>query len=581
MHGSTGTVYQAAFSTLVPQGYRLRWVQAYSDGTTPQFNSVWEQSVGPRWEAKHGVTAGEYQTHFDQNVQQGRRLRCVSAYLDRNSIRYATLWEQGQTNDWEARHGIPGAQYQQHFDGMVRRGFRLAHLNACGIGNDAVFATIWEQGGAGPWRSRHGLDATAYQREFDAAIRDGFRLRQVCAYAVGGAARYAAIWDTGNTPWQGRHGRDGEAYQLDFDDLRLGGYRPACVTACHTAQGDRFAAVFENLEFTGAQLGVIDREATGFMSRHSVPGLSIAFTNQGRLVYAQALGSANAARTETLRTKHRMRIASVSKPITAVAVYRLWQQNTIGLDDRVFGPGALLGTTYGTKPYSTNLKTIRVHHLLEHTSGAWDNQSPGTPAAPNPDDHDAMADPMFGFAGSNHTQLITQVLDTYPVDRPSSRYAYSNFGYCLIGRILEAKSGVGYERFVQQNVLQPAGITGMRIAGTTLASRQPWEVEYVGQGGENPYGPDVARMDAHGGWVATAIDLVRFAVHVNGIGGASALLTPAAVTSMLTASSSNARYARGWAVNAVPNRWHAGSLPGTRSLLVTASNGMSWSALCN
>ena len=93
--------------------------------------------------------------------------------------------------------------------------------------------------------------------------------------------------------------------------------------------------------------------------------------------------------------------------------------------------------------------------------------------------------------------------------------------------------------------------------------------------------PPSAPPDECPGWVATTIELVRFAVHVNGMGGASALFTTAAVTSMPTASSSNARYARGWAVNAVPNPWHAGSLPGTRSVLVTASNGMSGSALCN
>lgn len=87
-------------------------------------------------------------------------------------------------------------------------------------------------------------------------------------------------------------------------------------------------------------------------------------------------------------------------------------------------------------------------------------------------------------------------------------------------------------------------------------------------------------MDAHGGWIGTAVDLVRFAVHVDGRGGKPALLTPASVASMTTTTLAS-DYARGWNVNSAPNRWHMGSLPGTRSILVTTADGMSWAALCN
>src|SRR4029079_6646812 len=130
----------------------------------------------------------------------------------------------------------------------------------------------------------------------------------------------------------------------------------------------------------------------------------------GRLVYAGAFGHADAARTEVLRTRHRMRIASGTKRISETNVYLLIQQGALGLNDPVFGPGALLGTRYGTQSYGANLLAIQLHHLLEHTSGAWDNAGAGTA-----DDYDGMDDPMFLPVSLDHTTLIGQVLDTYPV----------------------------------------------------------------------------------------------------------------------------------------------------------------------
>jgi len=267
--------------------------------------------------------------------------------------------------------------------------------------------------------------------------------------------------------------------------------------------------------------------------------------------------------------------------MTAVAVHLMRQQGRIGLDDAVFGAGSLLGTGLGTMPYGQNLLAVRLRHLLEHTSGAWDNQSPGTAMSPNPLDFDGLDDPMFGFPGQGHDQLIGQVLDTYPVDPPGTRWAYSNFGYCLLGRVIAARGGTGYADFLQRSVFAPSGATSMAIAGDTKAQRQPWEVEYLGQGSEDPYGMEVARMDAHGGWIGTAVDHVRFAVHVDGAGGRPALLDAASLAAMLTPTALRADYAQGWGVNAAPNRWHMGSLPGTRALLVTTAGGMSWCALCN
>jgi hypothetical protein len=107
-----------------------------------------------------------------------------------------------------------------------------------------------------------------------------------------------------------------------------------------------------------------------------------------------------------------------------------------------------------------------------------------------------------------------------------------------------------------------------------LAERAPGEVVYY-QPEESPYGMNVRRMDSHGGWIATAADLVQFAEHLGGI------LKPGSLREMTTATAANAGYAKGWAVNQVPNWWHTGSLPGTATLMVRTHSGFCWAALAN
>ena len=72
--------------------------------------------------------------------------------------------------------------------------------------------------------------------------------------------------------------------------------------------------------------------------------------------------------------------------------------------------------------------------------------------------------------------------------------------------------------FVNESILRRCGIQAMKIAGNTLADRVPGEVVYHGRNGEDPYRMNVRRMDAHGGWLASPADLVKFLIHCDGFG---------------------------------------------------------------
>jgi CubicO group peptidase (beta-lactamase class C family) len=308
--------------------------------------------------------------------------------------------------------------------------------------------------------------------------------------------------------------------------------------------------------------------AVEFMGKHQVPGLSVAIAKDGKLAYVEAFGMADTA-GEKLTSSHRFRIASVSKPITAVAIMGLVEQGKLALSDRVFGDGGVLGRDFGTPPYKPHVEEITIEHLLTHTAGGWDN------GGPDPD-------PMFTHPRMDHAHLISWTLDNLPIRHaPGEHHSYSNFGFCLLGRVIEKRAGEGYAAYVRDKVLKRCDVSGMEIAGNTLADRRPGEVVYYGQQGENPYGMQVARMDAHGGWIATPSELVRFLVHVDGFPTKPDILKAETLRVMTTGSSANPGYAKGWIVNKQNNWWHNGSLPGTITLMVRTSGGFCWAALTN
>ncbi len=318
---------------------------------------------------------------------------------------------------------------------------------------------------------------------------------------------------------------------------------------------------------TAAQRQTIDRLVAAFMKAHTVPGLSLAFARGGRSVYEQGFGFADITRRTPVTPDHRFRIASVSKPITACAVLDLVERGRLKLADPVFGSHGVLGTTYGRLPYGRHIERITVEHLLTHTCGGWPNRE---------------NDPMAQKHELAQGDLIAWVLETMPLAaEPGTRYEYSNFGYCLLGRVIERVTGRGYAEHVQQAVLGRCGIRDMAIAGSRLAERARLEVEYFGELGDDPYGWNVRRMDSHGGWLATARDLTRFAMHVDGFATPRDILSPDALRTMTQPSAAHPSYGRGWFVSRRGDWSHDGNLPGTTALLVRSSTGLCWAALAN
>ena len=303
----------------------------------------------------------------------------------------------------------------------------------------------------------------------------------------------------------------------------------------------------------------IDQSVAAFMSLYSVPGLSIAITLNDKLVYVKAYGKSDIEDNQVATTNNLYRVASLSKQITSAVIMKLMDQGKISMSDKVFGPGTILGTEYGTLPYGPGVTDITVGELLHHTEGGWpDNNS----------------DPLGTNPSLSVQQIVSWGLDNVPlITAPGTPYSYyySHFGYCILGRVIEKITGMTYTQAAQSLILQPSGISDMQIAGNTLADRAPNEVKYY-DANQYAYTFNINRMDATEGWIASATDLARFLVHVDGL-SPQTILSPNALTVMTTGSVANPKYACGWEIN-MYNWFHHGNLPGTgTSQAITTQSG--------
>ena len=341
-----------------------------------------------------------------------------------------------------------------------------------------------------------------------------------------------------------------------------------------------------------------DQLASTLLTTYQMPGGAIAVARNGKLVFARGYGYANKATGELVQPDSQFRIASLSKPITSAAVLLLIQRGKLTLDQRVFDI-----LSYEPLPGESpdpRLATITIRNLLEH-SGGWNR--------------DTTFDPMFlpvtiaaatGTPAPASTDSIIRYMMGKPLQfNPGSDYNYSNFGYALLGRIVETISGQPYEQFVREQVLVPSGATCMHLGHSLQAQSLPKEVKYYDSPGAplvpSIYGtgtkvprPDggfyLEAMDAHGGWVASTIDYLRFVLSVDARNDPDDILAADTIEMMIARptipfwSTSPAWYAKGWQVrpsNGDANWWHTGGLPGTTTLVVRNYGGVAWAAFFN
>jgi len=354
-----------------------------------------------------------------------------------------------------------------------------------------------------------------------------------------------------------------------------------------------------------ADYGVTPQEAfqeiiPDLLSNWNIPGGAIALVKDERLILAKGYGQADKEDNKIVVPGSLFRIASISKPITAVAVLKLYEDGLFSFDEKAFNILNDLEPPQGAT-VDNRIYDITIRDLLQH-SGGWDRELSFDPMFMSREIAEAM-----GVQSPADAETIIRYMKGQPLDfSPGERYAYSNFGYCVLGRIIERVTGQSYEDFVKKNVLEPMGITSMSIGHTLLEDRTDGEVRYYDYPGAFPVqsvfpgieelvlwpygGFYLEAMDAHGGWIASVVDLMRFVTAVDEHDVRPDFLQPSTIELMVSRpelsnwENSSWYYALGWLIRPTgddANWWHNGSLPGTVGIIVRSYHGLAWAGLFN
>lgn len=341
------------------------------------------------------------------------------------------------------------------------------------------------------------------------------------------------------------------------------------------------------------ELAAFDTAMINLLNDYDVPGGQLAITYEGRLVYNRGFGLAEVPNQDSVTPQHVFRIASVSKTITGVACVKLHEEGMLDLDAKVFGPSGILNDAQYQNMLDPRDTLITVRMLLHH-SGGWNSSIAGDPmfnayniatvmGVPSPPSEEVTIQYILAHKMLNFT--------------PGTQYAYSNFGYCVLGRVIEKVSGMSYVDYVQSKIFNPLNIHDTQLGFNLEENKLTHEVsyyDYPGAGTANsiydnstqvswPYGGfNLEFMDAHGGWVSSAESLVKFVCGIDQFSSRPDILDNASLDTLTQPSPNNPNYALGIQVNQNGNWWHNGSLPGTTSEIVRNGNGkLNWAILLN
>jgi len=565
-HDMTATEYQDEFNkwTANPYNYRLISVCGYEKAGQATYAAIWEEQSGPGWITHPHMTKAQFDALSADYADDDLYPVFISGFGVGGQPYYNAIWEHLPGADIVAKVGLTHANYVSQNSTYTTLGYKLVHLWTFNAGANEYFAAVWRKGVATDYTEATQLTPAQYQTQFNNLTGQGYQLVVVSAAVIGGNARYAGVWrKPGNgSSWYTQHDISEVNYQAQSWNWYYQGYRPVLASVHTTAAGRRFnMIVHRNGGMTPANLQTINDTIKDYMDDKGVPGLSLAISRNGQLVYAKGFGDADQAADEWVHPQHRFRIASVSKPITGAAVLRLRDHCGLDLDDTVFGANGILGNSFGTPPYSTREQAITVRHLLHHTTG-WTSSQDG----------------IWQVGGSDPDDAIDwQIDNTQPGSNPGTAYDYMNTDYVTAGRVIERRISKSYEQFCKDELFAPSCVTEMEIGGATLAERKPGEVVYYGG---NPYNLNPSRMDANGGWIARPMDLLLFLRRIDGNPAQADLLQPDSITAMQTGSTPNMGYGLGLVLNGT---WwgHNGCMDGTIAFMVYRNDGLAFAVTCN
>ena len=339
------------------------------------------------------------------------------------------------------------------------------------------------------------------------------------------------------------------------------------------------------------QLEDMENKIKRYLLRWEINGAQIAVTRNDSLLYVKGFGWADMEKKQEMQPSNIMRLASVSKLLTAVGVMKLAEVGTLKLSDHVFGPKGILNDTAFTNAIKDQrYLDITVEQLLRHKAGFTTG----------------AGDPMFSTRYIMMQNRLTTPPDNNTLMKillkrrlgftPGTAKRYSNVGYTLLSMIIEKKTRMSYEDYMCKFVFEPAGCYDFHIAGSYEKDRRRNEVKYYMHKGSEPvyeynnsgrmvekcYGEnDIPNLKGAGAWCASAAELSRLVASIDLLPGVKDILSKKSVEFM-TREMPDHDFSIGWNFCPKGRPWiRTGSLSGTSALVLRYPDGECWILITN
>ncbi|WKY14901.1 hypothetical protein Q1695_000422 [Nippostrongylus brasiliensis] len=509
------------------------------------FTTYWERIPGASFEVWFPGTseAAAQRTKFERD---NLRLAHLCGYSEGGRGRYVGIWQKRRPNpvQYEAHYGLTLESCMLRNKLLNSKGYIATSFSVFNNGKQVLCTGIWEQQSGQKSFITVGGDLKKMYSNFQS--NPTYLPRQISHYIDNfGSVMYVVLWSN-------FHSNRNPDVPPVWSDREI----PV-----------RFLQGSPEL-LSESQLDFLIQRVEHFMRDLNIPGLSIAIAKREQLKFAAGFGYADLRTKETVTPNHQFRVGSVSKPITACAIMLLVDQGKIKLEDKLFGPGALFEFKFGKEASRQKyVMDVTVRHLLEHSAGGWDN---------------LRSDAAWIQPQLSTEELIRYVLEKVPLEHvPGKKWIYSNFGYQVLGYLIEHVTKMDYESFVKTSIFAPAGVHDINVARPSISERAPREVLYYMSGNSLGFDPyemlPPNRIGPWGGWIASPIQLLLFLSRIDGFPYRRDLLSQQSITAYSTPSEpSNSTYGLGWSLNIMGfNGWqHDGRMPGSAAMLVRLDNGL-------
>ena len=337
-----------------------------------------------------------------------------------------------------------------------------------------------------------------------------------------------------------------------------------------------------------SSLAGFDRMVKNYLTYWAIHGASLSVMRNDSLLFAKGYGEADSGLE--MQPGYILRMASVSKLVTAAGIMVLQDRGLLNIKDHVFGPDGILNdSTYNAAIKDTLYYRITVEDLLRH-KGGFSRRG---------------GDPMFSTRwimmqnGWSEAPTQEQLMELQLKRRlkfvPGTAQEYSNFGYLALSMVIEKVSGMDYETFMQENVLRPAGCVDFHIAGNYYKHKLPNETRYYVQHDDEPAeefnnsgrkvtrcygGNNVTGLSGAGAWAASTPELALFVASIDGRPEVPDIISRESVD-LMTEYFDESTYSLGWNDTKDGYWTRTGTFAGTSALIKYFPDGECWIFISN